>query len=514
MPTPLINNFSINVNAPIDDRLSASNSTDRDAIDYKYDGMQVFTIDSGITWVYDETGATWSSLLTSSGNTNGIYGGSGSLTGNVYINSGEISPTIIDSNSYKLIVSGSSSNKVYYSSFFRRHTSTGDWSGIEYRTQFNYDINTSSNSYIAYNTYDSTSNAYGGIDFGTSNKKQISITSDGIFRSFAAIEAEDYVIVNYNPTHSTDADMNSFIIRKTMTYSSIAMSVENVSSNIYSDNYMYTDTLGFLVLGNQQITNGYFRNIISLGNTNFQLIDSLYGRNPISAIHISQKSDAHHSGGSINGLAGLRIDGYTPNAGSSIVSFGSSNYYGLLINPSYEISGNSSDPYYQAGYNRVIFQNKYGIYQVSPYDKNYFGGKVGIGTAPDEGFNLIVGGTVSFTSATWSTSGLTNWINDGTYVAVKHTSSGTFNEVSYMRFNNMVYLSGVVLYTYNAGGTKAMFKLPAHVRPSKRTIINPYVSSSANFGNCFVEPDGSVFTYTFGAGLAYIYLDGVSFRLN
>lgn len=52
--------FIVNVSLPVDSRIVASNSTDREAINFKYDGLKVFQQDNRNTYVWDEVGSTWS----------------------------------------------------------------------------------------------------------------------------------------------------------------------------------------------------------------------------------------------------------------------------------------------------------------------------------------------------------------------------------------------------------------------------------------------------------------------
>ena len=42
----IITNFDVNQNIPIDSRLVATSSSERDAINYKYDGMKVYQTDT------------------------------------------------------------------------------------------------------------------------------------------------------------------------------------------------------------------------------------------------------------------------------------------------------------------------------------------------------------------------------------------------------------------------------------------------------------------------------------
>ena len=75
MPQNLIDGFKINSSVPIDDRIIAADSNQRDQIKYKYDGLKVFQIDARNTFIwnqskYDITGVT----STSWDSDNAIYG--------------------------------------------------------------------------------------------------------------------------------------------------------------------------------------------------------------------------------------------------------------------------------------------------------------------------------------------------------------------------------------------------------------------------------------------------------
>lgn len=59
MPIQLIDNFKVNSKIPIDDRLTASSSTERDAIVYKYDGLKVFVQSDRKTYVWNNINSTW-----------------------------------------------------------------------------------------------------------------------------------------------------------------------------------------------------------------------------------------------------------------------------------------------------------------------------------------------------------------------------------------------------------------------------------------------------------------------
>ena len=180
MSVPLITNFTINTTAPIDSRIVATNSSIRDSISYKYDGMQVFTLDDRFMWTYNASASSWTSSNLVDGN--GIYTGSGSLVSNTYINTGNIGNTLL-ANSNSLILSATASyNTIYYSHIYNRHTITGDYTGVEVKNQYSYDGNTSSIAYISFNPYDPAGSSVGNIDFATSNTRRMTIGSNGVLR--------------------------------------------------------------------------------------------------------------------------------------------------------------------------------------------------------------------------------------------------------------------------------------------------------------------------------------------
>lgn len=193
MPTPLITSFSINTNAPIDSRMVASTSTDRNAISYKYDGMQVFTLDSRTMWTYNASTLSWTASTGGGGGGNGIYGGSGALLANTYVNTGTIANSI-SAQSYNFVLgSSASTNSIYYSTIFNRHTATGDYTGVEVKNQWSYNSNTSSVAYVSYNPPDPINGYVGGIDFVTSNTRRVTINKNGVFRLWSPTFSADII---------------------------------------------------------------------------------------------------------------------------------------------------------------------------------------------------------------------------------------------------------------------------------------------------------------------------------
>jgi len=55
MPIKIIDNFTLNTSLPIDGRMVATNSTHRDTMPYKYDGMKVFQTDIRTTYVWSSS---------------------------------------------------------------------------------------------------------------------------------------------------------------------------------------------------------------------------------------------------------------------------------------------------------------------------------------------------------------------------------------------------------------------------------------------------------------------------
>jgi hypothetical protein len=74
----IIDGFNVNASSPVDYRIVASNSTDRDAIFYKYDGLKVFQLTDRRTYTYNSISATWSTDIVGTGNTLAMFGASGS----------------------------------------------------------------------------------------------------------------------------------------------------------------------------------------------------------------------------------------------------------------------------------------------------------------------------------------------------------------------------------------------------------------------------------------------------
>ena len=119
MPISLVTNFDVNASSPIDSRMVVADTTQRNNIVYKYQGLKVYQTNDNSSWVWN--GSSW----TRDGN--GIYGGSGSLVGYTSVDFGNLGSTI-----------GSVSNTLSWSSgsgnlnqYFLRHSLGNESNGYE-----------------------------------------------------------------------------------------------------------------------------------------------------------------------------------------------------------------------------------------------------------------------------------------------------------------------------------------------------------------------------------------------
>jgi hypothetical protein len=170
MPTSLVTNFDINLNQPIDSRIVVTNSSSRDAINYKYDGLTVFQTDTRQSWTWNNSSATWSYNVAG----NGIYGGSGSLIGNTFINIDTVGSSV--GNTSKILgyylVAGS--NTVYLNNYLRRTAADPTFQSLAFRLQLLADSTPSS--YIEFNP---SYTDYGALAFGTNNLERLRINANG-----------------------------------------------------------------------------------------------------------------------------------------------------------------------------------------------------------------------------------------------------------------------------------------------------------------------------------------------
>ena len=132
----LTGNFELNIAAPIDNRLVASNSTVRDAIEFKYIGLKVFDLSDGRTYVWG-TNSSWlvdgGNAVTGASQAGGIYGGSGSLPDDVIVDFG-LMGTVQDDKSKKLTFKTyDSDEESRIDSYFYRRSTSGSYTEMSYR---------------------------------------------------------------------------------------------------------------------------------------------------------------------------------------------------------------------------------------------------------------------------------------------------------------------------------------------------------------------------------------------
>jgi hypothetical protein len=164
----IVTNFAVNANIPIDSRIVASNSAVRNTINYKYEGLKVYDLADKQSYIWQD--GAWRVEY------NGIYGGSGSLPGNVNVNFGTV-PVTVGSSSNDFIYEAFAfkglnlnSDVLYLNNEFIRHTRSIDdpgWLGVEFRQQFKYLEDGTTNYSSAYISYNPIGNIKGGIAFGT-----------------------------------------------------------------------------------------------------------------------------------------------------------------------------------------------------------------------------------------------------------------------------------------------------------------------------------------------------------
>lgn len=187
----IITNFDVQGQFPIDSRMVVSNLTTRDGLlmSVRYEGLRVYVLSERQSYVWQD--GTWRVEY------NGIYGGSGSLPGNVTVDFGSMSTTVGSASYYFEYEAGFDSMQSFLQSKFIRHSSnvigsSDMWRGVEFRQQLKYNDGLpplkKDSSYISFNpSLSGTSNQNpGGLAFGTgylvSNipiTERMRITSDG-----------------------------------------------------------------------------------------------------------------------------------------------------------------------------------------------------------------------------------------------------------------------------------------------------------------------------------------------
>ena len=176
----LIANFDVNAPFPIDSRLVVNDTTERDNIIWKYEGLKVYVLSERQSYIWQDS--VWRVEY------NGIYGGSGSLPGNVSVDFGSFSNTVGSASNYFQYEVDSQNSYSYLQNQFIRHTAgvsgqTDAWQGIEFRQQLKYNNGTGlkDSSYVSFNP----KSVLGGISFGTGDNsintvsERMVITGDG-----------------------------------------------------------------------------------------------------------------------------------------------------------------------------------------------------------------------------------------------------------------------------------------------------------------------------------------------
>jgi hypothetical protein len=205
MSIPLITNFTINQNAPIDDRIVVTNSSARDSIQYKYDGLTVFQTDTRSSWTWNTTSATWSYNVAG----NGIYSGSGSLISNTYINLNSISTGAAANTTSNLLgyysnLTGGSN--VYYLNTFAVKKSASQYSQFSFKIQNS--LNSTNYSYIEFNP-DSTD--IGSIAIGNNATEYLRISNSGNLNLWKGN------LILWSPTYSASFNISNFTGNQTYT---------------------------------------------------------------------------------------------------------------------------------------------------------------------------------------------------------------------------------------------------------------------------------------------------------
>lgn len=164
-------NFDVNQIIPLDSRLVATSSVSRSNITWKYEGMKVYQTDDKKTYLWN--GATWSQ------ETGGIYGGSGSLVGDIYVDTGVVGATLSNKSNILFLSSTSGTDNISFSSQFNRHTTTGspNWTTVEVKNQFRWRTSSGlwkDGPYVSYNPSDINGNE-GGLAFGTGDSSAVPV---------------------------------------------------------------------------------------------------------------------------------------------------------------------------------------------------------------------------------------------------------------------------------------------------------------------------------------------------
>jgi hypothetical protein len=276
MSVNVISNFNINTNEPIDSRIVASSSVVRNSIQWTYEGLKVYQIDNQKNYIW--RGGTWS---IEGGSGNGIYGGSGSLVGDTYINTGTVSGGGTSSNSksnilYYLATSGvSNNNLVRFANIFNRSLSGSDWKTIEVKSQYSYNAGYGwvDGPYISFNPYQASGTVSADIAFGSGNTELMRISSDGNV-SIGVNNANGYKLLvagsaSFNSVVAGAASFNS-VVAGAASFNSVVAGAASFNSlksvDIYSSNDITSNNN---IYSNNGVQSYYFGVYNPLGNYPF-----------------------------------------------------------------------------------------------------------------------------------------------------------------------------------------------------------------------------------------------------
>jgi len=330
----LISSFIINGSFSIDSgRMVVTNSTYRDSIQYKYDGMQVFTTDSRTLWSYNSSNNSWIDFNSKYG----IYSGSGNLIGNTYVDIGTVS-NVVGSQSYNLVLKASASNIVDLTTYFGKHTGGNNWYNYGLFRKF-YNESGSNSVYMNFGASNSL-NVPNTIDFGVNNNRVFTISS-GMTDSTGSAS---HGIKLYSPTYSATLspikllgeqivylpnNSGTFVLNEDLTLQNVT-TTGNTTSNILTflnNNYstILSATAMSLYVGTSFSVSLTNDSILTLGNLN-----NTYKASVVTATLSNNFTYSIPQGGGIFDMNQKRYIYSTYNLDGSTMSLGSS--YSLFYN--------------------------------------------------------------------------------------------------------------------------------------------------------------------------------------
>jgi len=227
MAIQLITNFNVNAPAPIDERSVVNDLIARDDIEFKFTGLKVYVISEDKTYVYVNN--DWKLDGGGGDGGNGIYGGSGSLPGDVSVFLGTVSNNVGNRSNYLYFESDGFTDgdkSLIYNYTYRKSTGI-DWDSMGFRTEQKlvpFGGSTLQGPYIEYNgTNPSDSAIRGSLNLGvgsypnlSSRVAKISISPVGtnfycsddppseIPITIAKSVDNDFTSIGYNTSNLTD----------------------------------------------------------------------------------------------------------------------------------------------------------------------------------------------------------------------------------------------------------------------------------------------------------------------